>query len=309
MSNIPKRIFYVWGAGEPKKRDVNLCILTWKQKCPDYEIIEINEESVEYFNFQEELKNNKWFRTVYENKMYAYVADYIRIKVLYNNGGIYLDTDVSVLKNFNEYLKEPAFVGIQKDSKSGSDNLEPAILGAQTGNFLLKQMVDFYDMDIWKLPIFTMPQIFNYFITKNYEQIIYPEYEKQEIIKLKDITIYPEKYLIPMRCGEEFTIDCIKPETTTIHWFGGSWTAGNIKTFLLNKHKVQTEKLIEQCFSKKTYISNPFMKLEKLHTNFSINIDFYYSFRFKYHFYDKQKYLVLYLFGLKIKLFKVGTCK
>ena len=306
---IPKRIFYVWGANENKRRDVELCLLTWRQKCPDYEIVEINEESIEYFNFQEELKTNKWFKTVYENKLFAYIADYIRIKVLYDNGGIYLDTDVSTLKNFDEYLNEPAFVGMQKDSKSGLDNLEPAILGAKKGNVLLKQILDFYDKGIWELPIYTMPQVFNHFITKNYGEIIYPEYEKQEIIKLNDITIYPEKYLIPMRCGEEFGMDCIKSETTTIHWFGGSWTAGNIKTFLQNKHKVPLEKLIKQCFVKKTYIDNPFIKVEKQYQKFSINIDGYYMFRFKYQFYGKQKYLILYVLGLKIRLFKVGTTK
>ncbi len=309
MSNIPKRIFYVWGAGEPKRRDVNLCILSWRQVCPDYEIIEINENSIDYFNFQEELKNNKWFKTVYENKMYAFVADYIRVKVLYDNGGIYLDTDVSLLNNFDEYLREPAFVGIQKDSKSGSDNLEPAILGSRKGNSLIKEISDFYGKDVWKLPISTMPQIFNYYITKNYGKIIYPEYDKQEIIRLKDITLYPEKYLIPMRCGEEFKMEFLKPETTTIHWFGGSWTNGNIKTFLLNKHKIKTEKLVKECFSKKTYFDNPFIKAERVFKKLSVEIDFYYLFRFKYRYWGRDKFLVLFLFGVPIKIIKIGVSK
>lgn len=306
MGEIPKRIFYVWGAGEPKKRDVNLCILTWRQKCPDYEIIEINENSTEYFNFKEELNTNKWFRTVYENKMYAYVADYIRIKVLYNNGGIYLDTDVSTLHNFDKYLNNPAFVGMQCDSETDSNNLEPAILGSVKGNLLIKQILDFYNEMIWQLPIYTMPQIFNYFITKNYGKIIYPKYEQQEIIYLKDITIYPEKYLIPMRVGEEFNIDCIKPETTTIHWFGGSWVAGNIKTFLNNKHKENIEKLTKDCFAKKVYINNPFLKIEKLHKKFLIEIDWYYSFRFKYRYYGEKRFLTLFILGIQIPVFKTG---
>ena len=77
---IPKRIFYVWGINDEKKRDVQVCIQTWRQYLPDYEIIEINENSKEYFDFQKELQNNKWFKTVYERKMYAFVADYIRVK-------------------------------------------------------------------------------------------------------------------------------------------------------------------------------------------------------------------------------------
>ena len=142
---IPKRIFYVWGANESKRRDVNLCILSWREKLPGYEIIEINEESVEYFNFQEELKNNKWFRTVYENKLYAYIADYIRIKVLYNNGGIYFDTDVSVISSINDILENKAFVGIQNDTKTHPNILEPAILGAEQYNSILKDILNFYE--------------------------------------------------------------------------------------------------------------------------------------------------------------------
>lgn len=307
--SIPKRIYYVWGAGEKKRRDVDLCILSWRLLMPDYEIVEINENSKDYFDFQKELANNKWFRTVYKNKLYAYIADYIRIKVLYDNGGIYLDTDVSTLKRFDNYLEEPAFVGIQKDSKSGVDNLEPAILGAEKGNLLLKQIIQFYDKDIWKLPIYTMPQIFNYYISKNYGKIFYPVYEEQNVIKLKDITIYPEKYLIPMRCGEEFQYTLIKSETTTIHWFGGSWTAGNVKEFLNNKHKENLDKLIQKCFSKKEIINNPFIEITKEGLNIKINIDLHYLFRFKYKFYGSQKYLILFILGKSFKLVKVGSAK
>ena len=303
--SIPKVIYYVWGANESKRRDVELCILSWHQKCPDYEIIEINENSIEHFNFKKELKNNKWFKTVYENRLYAYIADYIRIKVLYDNGGIYLDTDVSTLKNFDNYLNEPAFVGMQKDSKSGSDNLEPAILGAQKGNLLLEQILDFYNQKIWEMPIYTMPQIFDYFITQRYGKIIYPEYKKQEIIKLKDITIYPEKYLIPTRCGATFKMEDIKSETTTIHWFGGSWTTGNVKTFLNNKHKKELKTLINKCFNKKEIINNPFIKIEKLFKNYSINIDFYYLFRFKYKYYGDRRFLTLFIAGIQIPIWRI----
>ncbi|MCQ2562710.1 MAG: hypothetical protein MJ158_03815 [Alphaproteobacteria bacterium] len=110
---IPKRIFYVWGANEKKPRDVLVCIQTWRQMMPDYEIIELNEDDKTYFDYEENLKANKWFRTVYQNKMWAYVADYIRIKVLYEHGGIYFDTDVSVVKSLTPLLKNKCFVGMQ----------------------------------------------------------------------------------------------------------------------------------------------------------------------------------------------------
>lgn len=301
---IPKRIFYVWGAGEKKRRDVDLCILSWRQLMPDYEIIEINEKSIEYFNFQEELKNNKWFRTVYENKLYAYIADYIRIKVLYDNGGIYLDTDVSTLKRFDEYLGNPAFVGIQSDSSIGRRNLEPAILGAQQKNPLFKQILEFYENDIWTQPIYTMPEIFDFVMDKNYDKIYYPAKLEQSIIKLDNISIYPEKYFIPMRAGEPFSYDCIEPETTTIHWYGASWVKDNIKYFLNNKHKIELEQLQHKCFNEKYLVNNSFISIKKDYNKFVINIDFSYLFRFKHEYYSKTRFLTVFILGLQIKLWK-----
>ena len=236
---IPKRIFYVWGANEEKKRDVNLCLLSWHQRLPDYEIIEINENSTEYFDFQEELKNNTYFKMVYDRKMYACATDYIRIKTLYDNGGIYFDTDVCAIKTLDEFLTEPAFVGIEGTKETiGKDWVEPAILGAQKGNLFLKKILEFYENDILKTPLFVLPDIFMKFLREMYNVEKFPSKENQEIIKLNDITIYPEKYFIPYRLNEKFSIDCIEPETCTMHLWHGSWNGnGNIRYFQEHKHK------------------------------------------------------------------------
>lgn len=233
---IPKRIFYVWGVNDPKKRDVLACMQSWRQVCSDYEIIEINEKSKKYFNFQKELENNKWFKTVYERKMWAYVADYVRIKTLYENGGIYLDTDVTVIKKFDEFLNDSAFVGMQRNNiELDEDYVEPAILGAQKGNKFLKNILDFYEDGIWKEPIFTMPQIFQKFL--NLENCkSFGAKSEQNIIRLNDIVVYPEKYFIPFRYQEEFSPECVEKETHTIHWFGGSWVNPGVLFFLMNKH-------------------------------------------------------------------------
>ncbi|MBR1618855.1 glycosyltransferase [bacterium] len=241
--SIPKRIFYVWGAKEPKRTDVNLCIKTWQYAMPDYEIIEINEDSTEYFNFQKELEENKWFRTVYERKMYAYVADYVRIKTLYDNGGIYLDTDVTTIKSFDVFLEEPAFVGLQSDKDITHDIFEPAILGAQRGNEFLKQLKNFYDNDIWILPLYSMPQIFGYIIRKNYINFPNKPRDKQETVRFDNLTIYPERYFIPFRYGEKFVPQCIKEDTHAIHWYNASWQKPEIISFLENKHKLSIEQI------------------------------------------------------------------
>lgn len=236
FDEIPKRIFYVWGANEPKRPEVQKCINTWKEFLPDYEIVELNEENKEYFDYDHELKTNRWFRTVYTRKMWAYVADYIRMRALYDNGGIYFDTDVSVVQNMDKFLHEPAFVGMQMSSQDGTgDWVEPAICGAKKHNDFIGKVVSFYDELIWQEPIYTMPHLFNYYLRK-YDIFPFPKKEDQEIIKLPDITIYPEKYFIPYRFRSEYTPECIKPETHTVHWWGGSWTKPEILYFLNNKH-------------------------------------------------------------------------
>ncbi len=238
FKEIPKRIFYVWGFNEPKKDEVLKCIKSWQEYLPEYDIVEINEKSTEYFNFEEELKNNKWFQTVYNRKMWAYVSDYIRCKVLCEYGGIYFDTDVSVVQNMDKFLKNPAFVGMQRSSLDGNgDWVEPAVCGAQRLNPFFKQVVNFYNTLIWKESVYTMPQIFDYYL-RSYDIFPFPVRGKQKIIRLKDIVIYPERYFIPYRFRENFTNKCIKSDTHTIHWWSGSWVKEENVKFLQSKNKL-----------------------------------------------------------------------
>jgi len=240
---LPKKIFYVWGHNEILKESAKMCIATWKKYLPDYEIIQINEQSIDYFNFQKELNTNKWFQTVYNRKMWAYVADYVRIKTLYDNGGIYLDTDVEVCKSFNDIINNSAFVGIQDSSIDGNnDFVEPAILGACKHNLFLKKILGFYNNLIWTEPIYTMPEIFKFFL-KDYNVMPFPAKKNQKIIYLNDIVIYPEEYFIPYRSVQKFTERCLTPNTHTIHKWGGSWYKPETIFFLKNKHLYSLDEL------------------------------------------------------------------
>lgn len=236
IKQIPKRIFYVWGAGEAKRPEVQKCIDTWKQFLPDYEIAELNEDNKEYFDYDHELKTNHWFKTVYSRKMWAYVADYIRIKALYEHGGIYFDTDVSVVKNMDKFLHNPAFVGMQSSSLDGyGDFVEPAICASQRGNKFFEQIVRFYDRAIWTESVYTMPRVFDHFL-REYQIFPFPIKSEQQIIKLPDLTIYPERYFIPFRFRDKFSDECIESDTHTVHWWGASWVKEENAKFLNHKH-------------------------------------------------------------------------
>lgn len=97
MNSIPKVIHYCWfGKGE-KSKLVLKCIESWKKYCPDYEIIEWNE-----YNY--DISKNKYISEAYKNKKWAFVSDYARLDILFNYGGIYLDTDVELIKSIPEEL-------------------------------------------------------------------------------------------------------------------------------------------------------------------------------------------------------------
>lgn len=235
IKEIPKRIFYVWGVGEEKSPKVKKCMQTWDEKLHGYEIIEINESSQFYFNFKKELAENKWFRTVYDRKMWAFISDYIRIKVLHKNGGVYFDTDVSVVRDIEFVLSENSFVGIQSSSLDGrADWVEPAVCGCQKGNIFFQRVLSFYDKQIWQNDIYTMPQIFDFFL-KKFDIFPFPPKKEQVVIQTSEITIYPEKYFIPYRFREEFNEQCITDNTYTIHWWGASWPTPENILFLKYK--------------------------------------------------------------------------
>lgn len=104
--SIPKIIHYCWFGGGPISPENRKCMESWKKYCPDYKIIEWNEQ-----NF--EISQNRYAQQAYEAKKYAFVSDYARLAVLYRYGGIYLDTDVELVRPLDELLQYKGFIGME----------------------------------------------------------------------------------------------------------------------------------------------------------------------------------------------------
>lgn len=113
MKKIPKIIHYVWVGGNQKNEMALHCIESWKKFCPEYKIMEWNEKTFD-------VENNHQVKKALENKNYAYASDIIRVYALKEYGGIYLDTDVELIKNIEEFLDQKLFLSYESKYWFGS---------------------------------------------------------------------------------------------------------------------------------------------------------------------------------------------
>lgn len=129
---IPKKIHYCWFGGNPLSEEAKRYIDTWRNYCSDYEIIEWNEN-----NF--DVTENDYCREAYEAKKWAFVTDYVRLKVLYIHGGIYMDTDVEIVKTYNNLLNDRMFLCFEDDNHASIGTI-----GSEAGHPFLKAMLGLY---------------------------------------------------------------------------------------------------------------------------------------------------------------------
>ncbi len=104
---IPKVIHYCWFSGKKMPDTFKRCIESWKKYCPDYEIIRWDESNYD-------INKNLYMKQAYENEKWGFVPDFARLDILYHYGGIYLDTDVELIRNLDDLLYQEAFCGVEK---------------------------------------------------------------------------------------------------------------------------------------------------------------------------------------------------
>lgn len=131
---IPKRIHYCWFGRNPKPKLAEKCIASWKKYCPDYEIIEWNED-----NF--DLDYNGYTRYCYDNKKWAFLSDFVRLVVVAEQGGIYFDTDVELVRSPEELRQYEAFYGFEDEVHVNTGEG----FGAQAHHPTVEAMIQQYD--------------------------------------------------------------------------------------------------------------------------------------------------------------------
>lgn len=202
---IPKKIHYCWfGRGE-KPKLAKKCIESWKKFCPDYEIVEWNED-----NF--DINQNEYTKYCYDNKKFAFLSDYARLMVVYKEGGIYFDTDVEVIKSFDALLNNKAFVGFETDEYVNTG----VSFGAEKNNPVIEQMLREYDkLSDGKSGTIGCPILNTEALKKLGLKL------NGQTQSLKDVTVYSAEYFNPYDAP---TGRLSKSENTySIHWYAASW--------------------------------------------------------------------------------------
>lgn len=217
---IPKKIHYCWFGKKPLTSSALKCIESWSKYCPDYEIIEWNENNIEIKNkyASEALKSQKW----------AFVSDYIRLYVLKKHGGIYLDTDVELLKNLDELLNNKAFIGFESNMFLGT-----AVIGAEANHPWIDTLLDYYKNKSFILNNGAIDTTTNVVYVTNLTKSKYNINLDGSLQQTqnKEITIYPYDFLSP----KNYVTGKINktPNTYTIHHFDGSWYSNTQKFKML----------------------------------------------------------------------------
>ena len=232
---IPKKIHYCWVGGKPLPDSAKKCIQSWKKYCPDYEIIEWNEQNYDFSKVP-------YMKEAYEAKKWGFVPDYARLDIVYTHGGIYLDTDVEIVKSFDPLLELQGFAGFQ-DAKQVNFGQG---FGAEARNPVLKALMDSYAefsfLQQDGTPDLTpSPRLNTDTLTERCG--LRPENSYQE---LNGLTVFPSEYF----CPKSFDDGVLRKtkNTYSIHHFDASWFTDESKQKLLEswKHKQQRLKKLKR---------------------------------------------------------------
>ncbi len=227
MNNIPKTINYCWFGKKEKNELIKKCINSWKKFLPDYEIIEWNEE-----NF--DVNQNFFVKEAYENQKYAFVSDFARLKVIYENGGIYFDVDIELIKDLKPIIDNGPYVGCENEGLVNTG----VGFAAEPKNLIIKKMLDKYEnihfINDGEMDLTTCTQ-------RNTEAILECGWNSKNVIsKVQDkITVYPTEYFCPYDyiTGKQE----IRDNTYSIHHCNASWLE-DYERMLMNHKKILVKK-------------------------------------------------------------------
>lgn len=212
-SNIPKIIHYCWFGNKPLPKLERRCIESWKKYCPEYKIKRWSEN-----NF--DVNQIPYIQQAYRAGKYAFVSDYARFSVLEKYGGIYLDTDVELIRPLDEIIAKGSYVGCEKDFDEGI-RLAPGLgIAAPPHNNLIHEIISFYNT----LDFVRKDGTLNQTTIVQYTTELFQKHGLKNIPgiqKIEDFYVYPKEYFCPQH--PETGKLHITPNTYSIHHYSASW--------------------------------------------------------------------------------------
>ena len=226
---IPKVIHYCWLSNDPYPEKIQHCINSWKKILPDYEFVLWDTKRFP-------LDKSPWVKEAFEAKKYAFAADYIRLYALFEYGGIYLDSDVEVLKKFDDLLTLPYFIG----NESFDDRVEVAAFGAEKGTTWIKECLEYYEgrhfiKEDGSYDKKVMPDVvFNVTSKKWRINHISKIIDFDNVNGILNVWFCAHVHLTPNDIEPTYIIS---PDTYCVHHFANSWVK-------VNKYKLAIKKIL-----------------------------------------------------------------
>ena len=215
---IPKKIHFCWLSNDKFPSSIKKYIDSWHKYLPDYEFVHWDAKR---FN----LESNIWVKQAFEAEKYAFAADYIRLYVIYNYGGIYMDCDIEVLKSFDDLLNQPYFLGSE-----GGGNIEAGVFGAEAKLPWLGDCLEYYEGKTFinsdgSQNTTTLPKIMMSQILKNRNILeLCDDISVEDSVSnynINTVVMYPKDYFCAKNHGTG--IITVTENTYCIHHFAMSW--------------------------------------------------------------------------------------
>lgn len=224
--SIPKKIHYCWFGGKPLPKNALKCIRSWQKFCPDYQIIQWNESNFDFSGNRyalEALSAGKW----------AFVSDYARLKIIYEFGGIYLDTDVELLRSLDPLLDSEGFIGLQPDGLAATG----LGFGAVKGHAVIHALLDDYKNipflkpdgkeDLTPCPDRNTQTLLHLGLTP----------DVRSIQNVGNLLIYPPEYFCPKDFYTGKTR--ITRNSYSIHHYDASWLSPEKRAYAAHLRRMQ----------------------------------------------------------------------
>lgn len=226
---IDKVIHSFWFSGDKKPEAYQRCVDSWMKVCPDYQIIEWNMDNYDY-------EKNPFMKQAIEQRKWAFASDFARLDVVYNQGGIYLDMDVELLKPLDSLLGNEAFFTFDTQN-----DIDLGTFAARKGNPLVKRLMSLYDEVEFSGDMKTM----NWFCQPRYIRTILQEYGlalNGDMQVIDGAVFLPRKYLVP-KDSIIYELSAFGDETLAIHQYNAGWKNDDYRELRIANNRVLWEKM------------------------------------------------------------------